>query len=224
MSCISRFFIVILSLCVISCTSAYAKDPAILNEIQQYYNSITSLAATFEQTLLHRESGTSEHRKGELFFKKKLNIRWDITSPTKEQWVITEQDIWDFLPDEEIAYRYSSDNIKNSGGIIGLLTGQTSLEKEYDVRVSGEDGGLLKLNLFPKEPSMQLVEATIWAEQGGAIRKIRSVDFYGNTNEINLAQLKKNPELKSSLFIFKVPKGIEVEDLRNSDLQKGIFQ
>lgn len=206
------------------CICVSAKDIAVLVDIQEYYNSMTSLSANFEQVLHHRESGSTEQRKGSLFFKKALNIRWEVISPSKELWIVTEQDTWDFLPEEEVAYRYSSQNIKNAGGIIGLVTGQTSLEKEYDIKELGEEGAMLRLQLFPKEPSMQLVEAMIWVEKDGAIRKIRSVDFYGNITEIMLSNLKRNIELKSSLFTFKVPKGVEIEDLRNADMQKGIFQ
>lgn len=218
-----RFF-VLFFLLGSTASFALANNLAILNDIQRYYNSLTTLSASFEQELQHRESGSIERRKGELFFKKSLKIRWNVISPSKEQWIVTEEDIWDFLPDEEIAYRYSSQNLKNSGGIIGLLTGQTSFEQEYDINVVGEDGDLVKLQLFPKEASMQLVEAMIWVEKEGAIRKIRSLDFYGNSNEITLLHLKKNPNLKPSLFVFKAPTGIEIEDLRNADLQKGIFQ
>ncbi len=208
----------------VSFTFAGAKDIPVLDDVQRYYNSMTTLSATFEQVLHHRESGSIEQRKGELFFKKALNIRWEVMAPSKELWLVTEQDMWDFLPDEEIAYRYSSQNIKNSGGIIGLLTGQTSLQQEYDINAMGEDGEMLQLQLFPKEASMQLVEAMIWVEKEGAIRKIRSVDFYGNITEITLSNLKRNIELKPSFFTFKAPKGVEIEDLRNADIQKGIFQ
>lgn len=192
--------------------------------IQEYYGSLTTLSATFEQNLSHKESGAIEHRSGNLSFKKPLNIFWQTVTPQKELWIGTEKELWDYLPEEEVAYRYSSAVLKQSGGIFGLLTGQTSLEDEYTIKSVKNEKDLVKLLLLPKEPSMQLVEALIWVEPEGAIRRILCKDFYGNTNEILLSNLKKNLELKQSLFNFKAPKGVDVEDLRNSDLQKGMFQ
>ena len=205
-------------------TCAQAGSLEIVNTIHLYYGSLTTLTAKFEQKLFHKESGAVEIRSGNLTFKKPMNIFWQTMKPQKEQWIGTEQELWDYLPDEEVAYRYSSAVLKQSGGIFGLLTGQTSLEDEYSIKQAGTEKDLVKLLLLPKEPTMQLVEARIWVEREGAIQKIHCKDFYGNTNEIILSNLKKNMEIKQSLFSFKVPKGVEVEDLRNSDLQKGIFQ
>lgn len=210
--------------CVVSVSHAKAENLEIVGNIQEYYGSLTTLSAKFDQNLAHKESGAIEHRSGNLSFKKPMNIFWQTVTPQKEQWIGTEQELWDYLPEEEVAYRYSSAILKQSGGIFGLLTGQTSLADEYKIKMVGTEQNVTQLRLLPKEPSMQLVEAFIWVEREGAIRKILCKDFYGNTNEIVLSDLTKNLELKQSLFSFKPPKGVDVEDLRNSDLQKGMFQ
>lgn len=200
----------------------HARD--FVQDVQQYYDTLSTFSAQFEQTLQHKESGSTEMRKGTIQFKKPLQILWQTNSPHNEQWIVSKNDIWDFLPDEEVVYRYAASLLKDSGGIIGLLTGQVSLRRDFTVKPVGEEGGLHKLLLLPKEPSIQLVEALAWLDGQGAINKIRSTDFYGNVNEIKLINIKKNITLGDQLFNFKPPKGVEVEDLRNSDLQKNLFQ
>lgn len=216
--------ILLLISCCFNVFSSSVKANEIADRVQSFYDNVTSFEANFEQILKHKESGSTEKRKGKIHFKKPLQIRWETMAPHKEQWIVSEKDVWDFLPDEEIAYRYSSDILKNSGGVIGVLTGQKPLKRDFIVQMVGDDGSLRVLQLLPKEPSVQLVEALVWVEQSGVINKMASTDFYGNVNEIRLNNFKANVALQNKIFDFQAPKGIEVEDLRKSDLKKNIFQ
>ena len=43
--------------------------------------------------------------------------------------VITDKDVWDYLPDEELAYQYSPEVADDSRSIIQVITGQSRLDK-----------------------------------------------------------------------------------------------
>lgn len=187
--------------------------------IQERYETLKSFSADFEQTLTHKESGSVERRQGRLLFQKPLLIRWHTAKPHEETLVVTAKEIWDYLPDEEVAYRYPPSLVRDSRSIIQVITGQAALTKDFEVKPEGEEQGLAKLRLYPKEPAPQMVEALIWVEPGsGYIRRASIVDFYGNTNEVRFTSFKPDARLKSSDFSFTPPKGIEVEDRIDRDV------
>ena len=110
--------------------------------IQERYETLKSFSADFEQTLTHKESGSVERRQGSLLFQKPLLIRWNTAKPHEETLVVTAKEIWDYLPDEEVAYRYPPSLVRDSRSIIQVITGQAALTKDFEVKPEGEEQGL----------------------------------------------------------------------------------
>ena len=189
--------------------------------IQARYDVLQSFSASFEQVLTHKESGTKETRQGTLLFKKPLLIRWQTAKPHEETLVVTAREIWDYLPDEELAYRYPLELVQDSRSIIQVVTGQASLSKDFDVKDEGREGKLVKLRLYPREPAPQMVESSLLVEPStGYIRRASITDFYGNTNDVRFTRFEPDAALKAKDFSFTPPKGVEVEDRINSKIQE----
>ena len=91
------------ALLLISAGASHAAAPAITGEMQKKYESMQSFTAEFTQRLVHQESGSEETRQGTLAFQKPLRVRWETKAPHAELLVITDKDVWDYLPDEELA-------------------------------------------------------------------------------------------------------------------------
>ena len=200
-------------------SAAQAAD--IATTIQARYEKLRTFSATFEQTLTHKESGSVEKRQGNLLFQKPLLIRWQTDKPHEETLVVTHKEIWDYLADEEIAYRYPLELVRDSRTIIQVITGQAALTKDFDVKEAGQENGLAKLHLYPKEPAPQMVEALLWVEPStGYIRRASIIDFYGNSNDVRFTQFKPDTSLKESDFTFTAPKGVEVEDRIDRKVQE----
>ena len=201
--------------------AAAAQASDIANTIQARYEKLRTFSATFEQTLTHKESGSVEKRQGSLLFQKPLLIRWQTDKPHEETLVVTNKEIWDYLADEEIAYRYPLELVRDSRTIIQVITGQAALTKDFDVKEAGTENGLAKLHLYPKEAAPQMVEALLWVEPAtGYIRRASIIDFYGNSNDVRFTQFKPDTSLKASDFTFTAPKGVEVEDRIDRKVQE----
>ena len=201
--------------------AAAAQASDIANTIQARYEKLRTFSATFEQTLTHKESGSTEKRQGNLLFQKPLLIRWQTDKPHEETLVVTNKEIWDYLADEEIAYRYPLELVRDSRTIIQVITGQAALTKDFDVKEAGQENGLAKLHLYPKEAAPQMVEALLWVEPAtGYIRRASIIDFYGNSNDVRFTQFKPDTSLKASDFTFTAPKGVEVEDRIDRKVQE----
>jgi outer membrane lipoprotein carrier protein len=191
--------------------------------MQRTYGATASFSADFEQILTHRESGAVERRQGTLRFRKPMLVRWETAKPSHELLVVTEKELWNYLPDEEMAYRYPLSIVQDSRSIIQVLTGQAALTKDFDVREQEAEQGVTELLLYPKEPTTQLVEARLSVETAtGYIRRTVIADFYGNTNDVRFTSLTPNASLPSSTFVFSPPKGVEVED-RSRDSGAKLF-
>lgn len=194
-------------------------DSALIEKMKNAYESTKAFNADFTQKLSHRESGSTETRKGTLHFAKPMNIRWETGKPNAETLVINSSEIWDYIPDEGVAYRYAPEVAQDSRNIAQVLTGQAKLTQDFNVKSLGNENGRAKLALYPKEATPQMVEATIWVDpQGGFIRKALVTDFYGNTNEVELNSFSTNAGADARIFKFSPPKGIDIEDLRNKEL------
>lgn len=205
-------FVLTWLLCATPCL-ALGDVGQLLTRIRDAYAQINTFEAKFDQTLKHRESGSVEKRKGTLLFQKPLNIRWQTAKPHEETLVVNAGEIWDYLPDEQIAYRYGPEVVQDSRSIIQVLTGQAKLNKDFDVKHNGTENGMVKLGLFPKEPTPQMVEGSIWVDPAsGAIQRAIVTDFYGNTNEVAFTSFKPGAKIGKGQFSFKAPKGVDVED------------
>ena len=216
---IKRILALTAGLVLMAATAAQASD--IANTIQARYEKLRTFSATFEQTLTHKESGSTEKRQGNLLFQKPLLIRWQTDKPHEETLVVTNKEIWDYLADEEIAYRYPLELVRDSRTIIQVITCQAALTKDFDVKEAGQENGLAKLHLYPKEAAPQMVEALLWVEPStGYIRRASIIDFYGNSNDVRFTQFKPDTSLKASDFTFTAPKGVEVEDRIDRKVQE----
>ncbi len=203
-------------------TNSYAESIPIVKELQKSYQSIKNFSATFTQELTHQESGSKETRIGKLFFKKPLLVRWETNTPHEELLLINTNAVWDYLPDENLVYKYSTDIVKDSTSIIQVITGQVRLDKNFSIIESNNNNNnnnneLIFLKLYPKEPTTQMVEAFLWVNKKSLlIHKVQSIDFYGNTNTITFIDITPNTHIDNNIFQFTPPKDVTVENLQDS--------
>ncbi len=216
-----RFKILVFSLICLQvfCSAAFAAGAvdAIVNAVQARYDKMKSMEATFTQTLLHKESGTKDERTGVLYFTKPLQVRWETKTPAPELLIVTPEVIWNVFPDEDMAYKYPASLANDSRSIVRVVTGQTKLTQDFTIERAGTEKGLVKLRLYPKEPTQALTEAAIWVEQStGLIKRVLLIDFYNNQNDISFTSQKVDTDLPKTLFAFTPPAKMKVEDRTNS--------
>ena len=194
--------------------SAAAKTPQQWSTaVQKRYAGFNSLQATFGQLITHGESGVSEERGGTISFRKPLLVRWATNPPAEELLVVTDKEIWQYIPDEELAYKYPLAAMDDKNAFLRVLFGLSSLADSFRITVLPGEDGFAKLQLDPHEPSMSLMQATIWLEEDSAtIRRILIRDFYGNRNQVQLNGIKFNVAVPESDFTFTPPPRTEVED------------
>jgi outer membrane lipoprotein carrier protein len=209
------FFSFTLALCVCARTAFSA---SFADDLEKHYAAIKSFQADFTQRLVHFDSGSEEIRAGVLFFQKPMRIRWETAKPNEELIIISEKEVWNYLPAEKSAVRYAPDLSPETRSVMEVLTGQSKLSANYNVTEEGKEGKLIRLRLLPDVPTTQLTEAILWADENlKQIEKMQIIDFYGNINEITFRNLRINPSLSGSTFTFTPPVGANVQDRQNTE-------
>jgi outer membrane lipoprotein carrier protein len=188
---------------------------AVIQGLRDRYADVMTLRAAFSQRLTHRESGTEELREGTLAFARPRSLRWETLSPAPELLILTEQEVWHYLPRDNSAVRYGPELAADSRSIIRVVTGGSRLDEDFTVAVEGREGEMIVLALDPHEPTMQFVRGRIWVDAASMyIRRAEAIDFYGNSNDIALRAIEANKPLPEDGFVFAPPAGVHVEDRR----------
>lgn len=192
----------------------------LLSAMQTRYDAMQSCSASFRQVLSHRQSETSQEQDGQLQWRKPLLVRWETQGMNPELLIVGKDSIWNYFPDEELAYRYPLDLVKDSMAIINVVTGQSRLEHDFNVIDEGTekmDNGvtLARLHLYPKEPTQNFTEAMLWLDMAShLIHRVIIYDFYGNENDVTFTHTDVDAIIPHDMMDFIPPQGTEVLDQR----------
>lgn len=190
--------------------------------IQQRYETLKTFQADFEQELTNVASGEVDIRSGRIWFKQPSQVRWETVEPEKELLVVGPDVAWNYIEEEELAIKYSVTQLLDSKTVLRFISGQANLKDDFIVKTEwqGADAvrekwgkGFTVLQLVPKEAEPGMVLAYIGVEPDtGLLRQVMIVDFYGNGNELRLANVELNVDLTADMFTFTPPEGTQVED------------
>lgn len=206
-----RFFKYMLLFVMLLAVPAQAEDTAM--RIQRQYESLTSFSADFSQTLTNAASGEAEKRSGSIHFRQPQNILWETKTPEPEVLLVGDTAVWNYFPSEEVAYKYPVDQILGSKTVLRFLSGKANLKEDFYIEETPAQDGGARLKLIPKNPEPTMVEAEVWVKADTAmITKVLVVDFYANTNEVELDNVVLNPDLPDGMFRFAAPQGVDVLD------------
>ncbi len=212
-----NFFILILGLIFIFIyKNSYATATSnIANILQKKYNSIHCLSTKYIQKLKNHISHEITTRKGDIFVMKKegiTKIRWNTIYPEKEYLFIDNNLVIDYLPSDNIAYKYHLKDVADSRAILNLISGRINISREFSItKDREEEDNTIKYKLIPHNPEPNMVLVYIWVhKKSKLISKIEIIDFFGNTNTISFKDMKINTKLPHNIFIFKANKGTKI--------------
>lgn len=192
----------------------------IIENMQARYDAMQSMTASFRQELRHRDSGSGQINDGILQWRKPLLVRWEVLGANAEIFVVGQDSIWNYFPDEELAYIYPLNLVENSMDIIKVVTGQSTLKEDFSVIdegvEKGEDGrNLARLHLYPHEPAQNFTEAVLWLDtKNFLIDRVLIYDFYGNENDVAFQNIVPDAPVADDAISFTPPEGTEILDQR----------
>jgi outer membrane lipoprotein carrier protein len=233
-------FISLIIFCCIASLTLSSAQPAlaeaqlkeVIATVEQSYNSLSDLQASFSQKTYLASLKREQKGYGTLSIKKNSKgpamFRFDYTKP--QQLIVSDgATVWYYLPENRQVMVSDLKSLFEGGQGVTLnyLTGIGRISRDFAITPlnGGRDAkGDYLLELIPKTPSQNLakLEMTISAEavdvflKKGKIRNtfpiLTSVvyDQLGTRTTIDFSNVRVNRGLTTSLFRFKIPAGVEI--------------
>ena len=173
-------------------------------KVQAYYEATRDLEAKFQQTYTYAGFGRRQVSSGVLRVKKPGMMRWDYEQPTRKTVAVKGSRLVQYEPGEGQAYVDDHFDASAMSAAVTFLLGKGDLAREFDL--SPGEGGTLVLR--PKEPDPRVESITLVVGPSGEVTATRVVDGAGNTNEVKLTGVRRNPGLPDSAFEVKLPKDV----------------
>ncbi|MFN3532959.1 MAG: LolA family protein [Candidatus Brocadia sp.] len=193
----------------------------VLAEIDKANTAFKTLKAdvTFTRTITLLES--TETSQGEMSYKKPKKLYLKFYPPRNEINIVDGKYVWVYHPSEKQVEKYEMDKSKQSSQSLSFFEfgyGESveSAKKDYKITLleTKEDGKkrFYILDLRPKDPKSQYSDIRLWIEEGFWLpSRIELYESDGEVvNVIELKNIKLNKSMSDKLFIFDVPRGVEV--------------
>lgn len=185
----------------------------ITQRMQRQYETLESFRAEFTQVLTNALSHESEERAGSIEFLQPSLVRWETATPEQEVLVVGQQHVWDYFPEDGVAFKYRLDQMFDSKTMLRFLSGKANIREDFVVDKKSREDGLVHLVLIPKEPEPGLVRAEAWIDPDTALLQgVLIEDFYGNTNRLSLQNIELDVDLAPEDFDFTPPDDAIVQD------------
>lgn len=208
-----RLAIGVALLCMLFTTPAAAQSEGLsLTDVQEAYDALKGLRASFTQLISSEFAGDTTRIKGTVLLS---GDKYRVQTP--DQTVVTDgETTWIYTPaDSQVV-------VNDAGGNARQVTPKTFLTASadrYDIEASmsiSRDGvPHFKLSVTATGSSSRFKDAKLWVRRSDSIvTRMLATDRSGSTLDLRLDDIDVNPLLDDSSFTFSPPENIEVVDLR----------
>jgi outer membrane lipoprotein carrier protein len=188
--------------------------PAALRRAEAAYRGLTTLTASFTQTLENPMLGT-ETAEGVLYLERPNRFAMRFTDPAGDRIVVDGTWLWLYAP-SSVPEQVIRQPVPSSGMTTPNLMGQFAdrpLER-YDARYVGSDTVTGRrvdvVALIPRERGLGFRSAEIAIDDEGYFRRIHLVEESGQRRNLVLEDLEPGAAIPERELRFAVPEGVRV--------------
>jgi chaperone LolA len=195
------------ALAIAPALSAPSADVAATRRVENFLGELKSLRAEFRQTVTDVHGRILERAEGTVALARPGRFRWDYRVPEQ---VIVSDGVTIWLYDvllEQVTVRPADEALAGTPAM--LLAGGSDLSEEFEITDGGVQDELNWSRLTPRRSDGDFREVRL-GFAGSALRHMTFLDRLGQTTELDLLQVERNPSFDSSLFKFEPPPGVDV--------------
>ncbi len=204
-----RFALSSVSLCLLAAHAslASAADGGI-EQLHQFLKSTQTARANFNQVVINKSGKAGQKASGDMLFQRPGKFRWNYEKPYSQLIVGDGSKLWSYDKDLNQVV------IKPMGKAIGaspaaLLAGDNEMEKNFNLRDSGEADGLAWLEATPKNGEAGFERVRI-GFKNGLPQAMEVRDNFGQTTQLQFSSFERNAAVTADSFRFTPPKGADV--------------
>ena len=187
---------------------AQAQPATARAQLERFSDGLESLHALFEQRVISSDGTVADGSSGQVWLRRPRLFRWEYGGDFPEVVVADGRNIWiydEIL--EQVTVRNQSQTAVNSP--LTLLTDLAQLDEQFEVREVGGVDGLQLLELRSRDAESQF-ERILLGLVDDSLRMMVMEDAFGLRTEVQFQQVRRNPEIDSSLFTFEPPESADV--------------
>lgn len=187
----------------------------IIDRVQGVYKGTKDFKAEFIQESIIKSIDRTEVSKGKIYFKNPGKLRWDYDVPARQEIVTDGKTLWMYVAQDRQVMINELSDVYQSNTSTFFLFGMGDLKRDFDIHLvkpdsnDAEKGYILKLT--PKESQPNINELFLLIDKATfQVIETYFYDFYENFIRIQFRNSAINQGLSDSLFVFTIPKGVEV--------------
>lgn len=177
-------------------------------QLDRFSNELETLYARFEQRVVNTDGVSEDSSSGEVWLSRPRLFRWKYGGEFPELVVADGKNIWIF--DEALEQVTVKDQTQVSvDSPLTLLTDPGRLEEQFEIREVGETDEWQLLELRSKDSDTDFERILLGLHDDLLLLMVME-DAFGLRTEVKFMDIKRNPELDSSLFTFEPPESADV--------------
>jgi len=185
----------------------YAEETPVA-QLKTFLAASKSFSADFKQVVINELGNPVQTSYGSFYLQRPGKFRWNYDKPFQQQIISTSGKVWFYDTDlEQVTIKKLDASIGSTPAL--LLSGQVSLDDNFNMEGQGTEADMQWIKLVPKKTESSFKYVTIGLEKG-KLAGMELMDNFGQLTRIYFSGILINPPLKSTLFDFVPPKGVDV--------------
>lgn len=177
-------------------------------KLQAFFNEIDAISASFEQSVLNRETAETGRFQGTFSLLRPDRFRWDYSEP--EPRVILADGETLYIIDEELdQVTYIPQSRALDGTPAGILLSASDLQQQFEIIDIGESQAMDWVELIPRDTESQFTRILI-AFLGNELRRMEIADNFGQITRFQFYDVQRNPDFPAEHFVFERRQGYDM--------------
>lgn len=190
-------------------------------DLKQKLAKIESMQAKFSQIVIDELGTELDRSEGEFVIERPKKFKWVVSSPYEQQIISDGIYLWQFDKDiEQINVSNLDESFDNSPAALLSNAGDTLINDYLIARVQDQTGdeSSVIFHLRPKSEEA-LFESMLMEFKGDEFTAFQVKDNLGQATIVEFSQQKYNQKLAKEFFKFTPPKGVDLIDSRNRNIE-----
>ncbi|MEN9584444.1 MAG: outer rane lipoprotein chaperone LolA [Pseudomonadota bacterium] len=179
------------------------------SDLKHKLAGVSLFSAKFAQTVYDSKGKELQKASGDLLVQRPNRFNWHTTSPDESLIVADGQDVWIYDPFvEQVTVLKLKDAVLNTPFIL-IAGNDDKFWKNYDVT---QEGDVYIVTSRNKDELIASFRVTF--DRANNISRFDVKEAQGQWSEFTLSSFNRKPVLKGNEFVFKIPKGVALDDQR----------
>lgn len=178
--------------------------------MQTFLDETERLRASFTQSVYDEQRRLIETSSGVMYLSRPDRFRWEYAEPFEQLIVGDGERVWIYDVDlEQVTVRAATQAIGATPA--SLLSSREPVGESFAVRELGEEAGLARVALTPRDDGATFSEVRLGFD-GSGLRMMELADNFGQMTVLVFDGLERNLAIDDGLFTFIPPPGVDVVD------------